>query len=85
MRDIDGRALVPRHRVKGKHALERRLRGLLLAVERFGKHRARTGPELAWSATLIAWLLAALEAAERAAAPDDSENGSEKGQTPCQP
>jgi hypothetical protein len=30
-------------------------------------------------------LLGTLKAAERAAAPDDSENGSEKGQTPCQP
>ena len=38
MRELDGRRLLSR--VKGRPALERRLRGLLVAVHRFDRSRA---------------------------------------------
>jgi hypothetical protein len=49
----------PLHCVKGKAALVRRLRGLLVAVARFGRARARTHEDVLWCA-----LLAAVETAD---------------------
>jgi hypothetical protein len=39
-------------RVKGRPVLERRTRALLIAVTRFGEHRARTTDERRWAATM---------------------------------
>ena len=48
MRDSDrfGRRMVSR--VKGRPALERRLRGVLIAVHRFGRQLAHTTDEIGW-------------------------------------
>lgn len=51
MKGLDGRTL-PRT-AKGRPALVRRLYGLLLAVHRYGRHRARTPDERRWTARLI--------------------------------
>ena len=59
VRGVDGRRL--HTRIKGRQALVRRLRGLLVAVHRFGRGRARTREELAWYARTIDALTAALE------------------------
>jgi hypothetical protein len=59
VREIDGRFLVSR--IKGKAALERRLRGLLLAVGRFAQHRARSRDELLWTARVLDGLHALLD------------------------
>ena len=58
MRELPSRDV--RHRVKGKQALEKRLRGLLLAVHRYGRCRARTRAELQWTAKAIDLLTLAL-------------------------
>jgi hypothetical protein len=50
----------PQTRVKGRPALTRRLRGLILAVHRYGRHRARTPGERIWTARLLDRLQAAL-------------------------
>jgi hypothetical protein len=51
------------HRVKGRPVLERRLMGLLVAVHRFGNHRATSRDDLTWCARTIDGLTATLEAA----------------------
>lgn len=51
-------------RVRGRPALVRRLRGLLLAVHRYGRHRATTPAECLWAARLIDSLTAALDVAD---------------------
>jgi hypothetical protein len=43
----------PVHRVKGRPALLRRLRGLLVAAHRFGRARAVTPDDRLWSARLV--------------------------------
>lgn len=48
-------------RVRGRWALERRARGLLIAVHRFGRCRAATREDIAWSATWIDGLTALLQ------------------------
>ncbi len=50
MRELDAR---PVHRVKGRPALLRRLRGLLVAAHRFGRHRATSPAERLWAARLV--------------------------------
>lgn len=50
MRELDAR---PVHRVKGRPALLRRLRGLLVAAHRFGRHRATSPAERLWAAHLV--------------------------------
>jgi hypothetical protein len=50
-----------RHRVKGRPALERSLRRLLIRVERFGRHRARTPEDMRWCARTIDALSSLLE------------------------
>ena len=64
MRDspLDGRRLASR--VKGRAALTRRLRGLLIAVHRYARQRARTVEELRWTARLIDALTVALNVAD---------------------
>lgn len=61
MRDLGAR---PLHRVKGRPALVRRLRGLLLAVHRFGRARATTPDDRAWTAHVLDVLTAALDVAD---------------------
>lgn len=58
MRESDGRRLVSR--VRGRQALERSLRLLLIRAHRFGRHRARTTAEREWAARLIDGLSAIL-------------------------
>lgn len=55
MRELDAR---PVHRVKGRPALLRRLRGLLVAAHRFGRHRATSPGERLWAARLVDGLTA---------------------------
>ncbi len=55
---LDSRRLVSR--VQGRPALERRLRGLLIAVHRFGRARATGHADLAWCARAIDALTALL-------------------------
>ncbi|MCC7034017.1 MAG: hypothetical protein IT179_14435 [Acidobacteria bacterium] len=54
----------PVHRIKGRPALVRRLRGLLLAVHRYGRHRASTDRDRQWAAHLIDHLTATLATAD---------------------
>jgi hypothetical protein len=51
MREVDGRRLVSR--VKGRAALEKRLRALLVSVHRFGRCRAATEADRQWTARAI--------------------------------
>ena len=51
-------------RIKGRPALVRSLRGLLLRVHRFGRHRARSRQDMQWAAVRIDALDAALLSAE---------------------
>ena len=62
MRDIGAR---PIHRVKGRPALVRRLRGLLLAVHRYGRARALTADDRHWCACVLDALTAAVETADQ--------------------
>ena len=57
-------------RIKGRPALVKRLRALLLAVHRFGRGRVHTPEDLCWTATLIDRLYAALDAAEPQRGPE---------------
>ena len=50
-------------RIKGRPALVKRLRLLLIAVHRYGRGRARRAEDLAWSARVIDSLTTALETA----------------------
>lgn len=50
-------------RIKGKAQLIRRLRGLLIAVERFGRGRAITRKDVLWAARFLDNLTTALEGA----------------------
>ena len=59
MRELDGRRLVSR--VKGRPALERRARGFLVAVQRFGSARATSHDDLSWCARWIDGLTALLD------------------------
>lgn len=61
VRELDVR---PVHRIKGRPALLRRLRGLLVAAHRFGRHRATSLEERTWSARFIDALTAAVDVAE---------------------
>lgn len=54
----------PCSRIKGRPALVRRLRGLLVAVHRYGKGRARTPEEVRWAAKMLDRLQHALDGAE---------------------
>jgi hypothetical protein len=63
MRGLNGRSLVTR--VKGRPALLRRLCGLLIAVHRFGRQRARTHDEQMWTARMIDALQRAYDEAQR--------------------
>jgi len=51
MRELPSRAV--RHRVKGRQALEKRIRSVLLAVHRFGRCRAVTDEERRWARFVI--------------------------------
>lgn len=66
MREADGRRM--RTRVKGIPALEKRARGLLLAVHRYGRCRAATPAEVRWTARAIDALSTLLEAPREGAA-----------------
>ncbi len=66
MREADGRRM--RTRVKGIPALEKRARGLLLAVHRYGRCRAATRAEVAWTARAIDALTVLLESPREGAA-----------------
>ena len=61
MRSVDVR---PVHRVKGKPVLVRRLRGLLIAVHRFGRCRASTADDVKWAAAMIDALTSAIAIAD---------------------
>lgn len=54
----------PLHRVKGRPALVRSLRSLLLRVHRFGRARATTADDRVWTARVLDQLLAALAVAD---------------------
>ena len=54
----------PLHRVKGRPALVRRLRGLVVAVHRYGHCRATTDADRLWTARMLDQLLAALQTAD---------------------
>ena len=54
----------PLHRVKGRPALTRRLRGLLIAVHRFSRARATTDADRRWTARMLDALTAALAVAD---------------------
>jgi len=58
MRELDGRYLVSR--IPGRQALERRLRGVLIAVHRFARGRAMTAADVQWCARAIDGLTTAL-------------------------
>jgi hypothetical protein len=58
MRELDRRWLVTR--VKGRQALERRVRALLIAVHRFARCRATSRDDLRWCARTIDGLEALL-------------------------
>jgi hypothetical protein len=51
-------------RIKGRASLVRRLRALLIASHRFGRHRAATRDEVLFAAQLIDGLTATLAAIE---------------------
>lgn len=51
-------------RVKGRPALVKRLRALLLAVHRFARGRARSSADIQWSAAMLDVLTTALRTAE---------------------
>ena len=59
MRELLNRDVL--HRVKGKPALEKRARGLLRAVHRYGKARATTHADILWCARTIDALNQALD------------------------
>lgn len=61
---MSGITVRPVHRVKGRPALTRRLRGLLLAVHRFARHRATAPADRAWAARLLDVLSHALDIAD---------------------
>jgi hypothetical protein len=48
-----GERIEIRHRVKGRPALIRATRGLLLRVHRYGRGRARTPDEIRWTARAL--------------------------------
>jgi hypothetical protein len=52
-------------RIKGKAALMKRARGLLLAVHRYGRGRARDVEDIRWAAVFLDGLTSTLSAAER--------------------
>jgi hypothetical protein len=54
----------PVSRVKGRPALVRSLRGLLIRVHRYGRCRAATSADQAWAAAVIDALFAALAVAD---------------------
>ena len=66
MRDI-GAAV--QHRIKGRPALVRSLRSLLIRVHRFGKGRARTHEDVLWTARTVDVLSAALRTADPGSLP----------------
>lgn len=51
-------------RIKGRPALVRRLRGLLIAVHRFGRGRARSREDVAWTAVVLDGLVDVLAVAD---------------------
>lgn len=51
MREVN--ALDLHRRVRGRRVLEKRARGLLIAVHRFGRCRAATPAEVQWAARMI--------------------------------
>ena len=57
-------AVRPLSRVKGHSALLRRLRGLLVAAHRFGRHRATSSAERHWAARLVDGLTATVVACD---------------------
>lgn len=58
MRDVAGREMTTR--VRGRAALERSLRLLLIRTHRYGRHRARTAADRQWCARAIDGLTALL-------------------------
>jgi hypothetical protein len=52
------------HRVKGRPALVRSLRALLLRVHRYGRHRARTADERRWAAVVLDHLTTTVQVAD---------------------
>jgi hypothetical protein len=69
VRELNSRRTLSR--VRGRAALERRLRGLLVSVHRFGRARATTASERQWAAHTIDGLHALLDPGEPT--PRDSE------------
>ena len=60
MREADGRRMVTS--VRGRPALEKRLRAVLVAVHRFGRCRAATDADRRWTARTLDGLTAVLAA-----------------------
>jgi hypothetical protein len=60
---MSGLGVRPVHRVKGKPALVRSLRGLIIRAHRYAQHRATTPADQVWAAALIDGLFAVLAAA----------------------
>jgi hypothetical protein len=63
MRELDSRRCPSR--VKGKPALVKSMRALLIRTHRFANHRARSASDVLWAAAVIDALTATLQAAER--------------------
>lgn len=68
----------PVHRIKGRPALVRRLRGLLVAAHRFGRHRATSPDERQWSAGLVDALTVAVNIADPGTLRQSSHAGSDQ-------
>jgi hypothetical protein len=66
---MSGIGAKPLTRVKGRPALIRSLRALLIRVHRFGRARAVSQPDRRWAAALIDALTAAVAEAEREGQP----------------
>ena len=60
-----GERVEVKHRIKGKAALVRSARGLLLRTHRFARGRARTHTDVCWAARAIDALDAALRVMEQ--------------------
>jgi hypothetical protein len=70
-------------RIKGKPAIVRSLRGLLLRVHRYGRGRARTPQDVTWAAHTLDALGDALAVAEGASPHEDrGRGGLSRGATP---
>jgi hypothetical protein len=63
MRELDGHRLP--HRIVGRASLEKRVRALLIALHRYGQHRAQSPQDVAWCSHLVVLLETALDVTRR--------------------